>query len=87
MLSLMITLCMYAQQDYAFGIVCVYVAKKLAVEVLPIENLSLVQATARPSSLIAKKRAYYARRFVQRKKFGNILLTGREKGSRKIVFW
>ena len=46
MLSLMITLCMYAQQDYAFGIVCVYVAKKLAVEVLPIENLSLVQATA-----------------------------------------
>ena len=67
--------------------VCVYMwQKNWLFEVLPLENLSLVQSTACSSSLTAKKGAYYARQFVQGKKFEGILLTGREKGFRKMVF-
>ena len=60
--------------------------KNWLLEVLPLENLSLVQSTARSSNLTTKKGAYYTRRFIQGKKFVGILLTGWEKGSRKIVF-
>ena len=35
--------------------------QKLAVEVLPLENLLFVESTACSSSLTAKKGAYYAR--------------------------
>ena len=60
-----ITLCVYAQQGYAFGCVgCVYVYRWLKnglFEVLLLENLLLVQSTAHLSSLITKKGAYYAR--------------------------
>ena len=62
-----------------------YVAKTWLFEVLQLENLSLVQSTAHSSSLTAKKEAYYARWFVQGKKFRGILLLEREKGSWKIV--
>ena len=85
---------MYVQQGYAFWsrwFVYIYMyvymwPKNWLFEVLPLENLSLVQSTARSSSLTAKNGAYYARRFVQGNKFKGILLTGREKGFRKIVF-
>ena len=35
---------------------------------------------------MAKRGAYYTRQFVQGKKFGTILLTGREKGSEKLLW-
>ena len=35
---------------------------------------------------MAKKGAYYARRFVLGKKFGAILLTGRKKGPEKLYY-
>ena len=80
------------QQGYAFGriglcinigLVCMYVCmyvclwpKNWLFEVLPLENLSFVQSTAHSLSLTVKKGVYYARRFVQGKNFGGILLTG-----------
>ena len=65
--STVVTLCAYAQQGYAFGCVglcmCAYICmwqKNWLFEVLPLENLSLVQHTARLLSLTATKGAYYA---------------------------
>ena len=86
-------LCVWSHRfvyKYRFGMyVCMYVClwpKNWLFEVLPLENLSFVQSTAHSLSLTVKKGAYYARRFVQGKNFGGILLTGWEKGAQKIVF-
>ena len=63
-----VTLRVYAQQGYAFGCIslclCIYVymwPKNWLFEVLPLENLLLVQTTACLSSLTAEKEAYCAR--------------------------
>ena len=39
---------------------------------------------SRSSSLMTKKGAYYSRRFILRKKFGTILLTGQKNSSGKL---
>ena len=73
-----VSLCMY---------VCMYMwTKNRLFGVSPPENLLLVQSTACSLSLMAKKGAYYAWRFVLGKKFGTILITGRKKGPGKLYY-
>ena len=66
-----------------FVYVCIYVDKKMGC-LGSYYSVGVIYCLL--IEFMAKRGAYYTRQFVQGKKFGTILLTGREKGSEKLLW-
>ena len=79
---------MYVQQGYVFGRVSLYVymwTKKLAVWGLTTEKYLISVICYSLVKFNGKKGVYYARWFIQGKKFRTISINGMGEGFRKIV--